>query len=379
MKALIVANLAGFASFLINDIKTLQDMGYKVSFVANANKLSWNDTKEKLDNLGVEFKQVDFESKNPFSNQNLKAYKQLKNILETEKYDLIHCHTPIAGLITRLAAVKCRRKGTCVIYTSHGFAFTADSSKKSWLIYRTMEDFGSRFCDAIITINKEDYNNAKKMHCKKVFYINGVGVDTEKYRDVDIKRSQYRKSIGVEDDQTMILSVGELSERKNHIVIIDALALLADKGDFVYVICGNGIDGGTGKLLQERAKEKSVNLLLLGFRFDIPEIIHCSDIGAIPSTREGLGLAGVQSLAAGVPLVGSGVQGILDYVIDGKTGYLCKPHDSKAFAKAILKLYKQNDLVKNKMAVNCKKMSKRFDKQVSVQQMRKIYLKMLNK
>jgi glycosyltransferase involved in cell wall biosynthesis len=155
------------------------------------------------------------------------------------------------------------------------------------------------FCDAIVTINKEDFLNAQKMFCKNVYRINGVGVDTAKYSNVTIDRSHYRKNIGVEDNQIMVLSVGELSARKNHVVIIDALADLANKEKYVYVICGNGINGGTGDLLKQRAEDRNVNLRLLGFRFDIPQMIHCSDIGAIPSVREGLGLAGIQSLAGG--------------------------------------------------------------------------------
>ena len=66
---------------------------------------------------------------------------------------------------------------------------------------------------------------------------------------------------------------------------------------------------------------------------DIPEITAISDIGVIPSIREGLGLAGVQSLAAGVPVIGSSVQGIKDYIVDGKDGYLCAPFDDTAFAE----------------------------------------------
>ena len=126
-KALIVANLAGFASFLINDIKLLQGMGYKVFYAANAKKLEWTKTKNTLKSLGVEIFQVDFDTKNPFNKQNLTAYVQISDLIKKNKFDLIHCHTPIAGLITRLAARKYRRKGMKVFYTTHGFAFTYKS------------------------------------------------------------------------------------------------------------------------------------------------------------------------------------------------------------------------------------------------------------
>ena len=180
-KALIVANLAGFASFLLNDFEILKKKGYQVSYAANANKIAWQGTKYKLEQKGVKFYQVDFDSKNPFSTQNIKAFKQLSELLKQSNYDLIHCHTPISGMLVRLAAVKYRKRGAKVIYTSHGFAFTSQSSDKKSQLFRICETFCSGLCDAIVTINHEDYENAKQMHCKKVYYIHGVGVDTKKY------------------------------------------------------------------------------------------------------------------------------------------------------------------------------------------------------
>lgn len=375
-RALVVANLAGFASFLLNDIKLLKSKGYIVDFAANAEKLKWDDTKAAIEELGVPFYQIDFDSKNPFSKQNVKAYSQIKKLIVNKSYTLIHCHTPISGLVTRLAARKERCKGTKVLYTTHGFAFTSNSSCKSWLIYNTFERIGSMFCDAMITINKEDYENAKKMCCKNVFYINGVGVDTKKYSDVSVDRVTYRASLGIEKDKIMILSVGELSERKNHQIIIKAIGQLKNKGNIVYAICGNGINGGTTNMLKQLAKEYDVDLRLLGFRYDIPEITACSDIGAIPSVREGLGLAGIQSLAAGIPVVGTDVQGIRDYIIPGKTGFLCKAFDEKGFGEAIDKLICMNSSVKGKTREICLKTAQQFDINVSQKQMENIYRKL---
>lgn len=374
--ALIVANLAGFVSFLLNDIKLLKEKGYNVVFAANTKILQWEDTKKALEQLSVPVVHIDFDSKNPFSRKNFKAFIQIKTLLKKEKYDLIHCHTPIAGLITRLAAYKYRKKGAVVIYTTHGFAFTSYSSAKEWFLYYSLENFSSRFCDAIITINKEDYGYAKKMNCKQVFYINGVGVDISKYCKINIDREKYRESIGVKQNKIMVLSVGELSERKNHQIIIKALAKIEDRDKYVYVICGNGINGGTGDMLRQLAIENKVNLILLGFRHDIPEITKCSDIGAIPSVREGLGLSGIQFLAAGIPVIGTNVQGIRDYIIDGKTGFLCKAFDENMFANAIRNLSNLNAEDKEKFRQNCMQMAQKFDIKVSYSQMKQIYSKL---
>lgn len=372
-KALLVANLGGFASFLLSDIDILRKRGYEIVYAANGSCLAWEDTKAELVKRNVKFVHVEFHSQKPMSKQNIQAFNKIRNLLKHDHFELIHCHTPIASLITRLAAVDCRRRGTRVLYTSHGLAFTERSSWKTRLVYRTMEDIGSRLCDGIITINRADYEQVKKMHCPKVFYIHGVGVDTACYRDISISRDAYRASINVQPHDIMVLSVGELSTRKNHQVIIEAISQVVNKQRYVYVICGNGINGGTGQKLLAMAKEKNVRLNLLGFRWDIPELTKCSDIGAIPSVREGLGLAGIQSLAAGVPLVGSNVQGICDYIEEGKTGFLCDPYDSKAFAASLEKIANLTKGERNAMERQCSEVSQKFDIEISKKERLEIY------
>ena len=168
---------------------------------------------------------------------------------------------------------------------------------------------------------------------------------------------------------------GELSERKNHQIIIEALSRIQNKGKYVYVICGSGINGGTCQYLKKLAEEKKVTLYLLGFRRDIPEITVCSDIGAIPSLREGLGFAGVQSLAAGIPVIGTDVQGIRDYILNDKTGYLCKKNDADAFAEAILLL--SDSSKREAMKNDCIKTAEKFDITASIEQRKKIYQEIL--
>mgnify|MGYP000044793524 FL=1 len=375
-KALIVANLIGFVGFLWNDIEVLKDLGYEVSFAANSEIIAGENHQEELEKKDIKFYQIGFSSKNPFAKENIEAYRTIERLLKKEKYDVVHCHTPIAGLITRMAVRKYRKKGTVVIYTTHGFSFTHLSSRKKWIAYYTLEKFGSLFTDVIITINNEDYEIAKSMFCKNVRMINGVGVDTEKYHAVDINVNEYKQKLGIPRDKIVVLSVGELSERKNHQIIIKALGEIKNKSDYCYVICGREVAGsGIVEKLKYLAQVCGVDLMLLGHRDDIPEIIHCSDIGAIPSVREGLGLAGIQSLSAGVPLVGTEVQGIKDYILSGKTGFLCDPYDVEGYKEAILKLSDKD--LRNNMKNDCIEMAKHFDVSVSHRQMRDIYTSVL--
>lgn len=377
-KALIVSALAGFiGSFLKSDIALLQSMGYEVHCAGNASNKNQEENEKSFRELGTIFHQIGFSSKSPFSKDSIAAFRELKQLLREEKFDVIHCHTPIAGAIARVAAIPYRKRGnTTVIYTSHGFYFHKGSDKKSWIVYYTIEKAMSALCDAIITINTEDYETAKRMWCKKVFHINGVGCDTKKYADVHVDRCAYRKTLGIEPDSIMILDIGELSQRKNHKVIIDALAKLDNK-NIVLVICGKAIAGsGTYESLKTAAKEGNVNVIFAGHRHDIPLLCQCADFGVLASTREGLGMSGIEMMSSGLPLVTSNVHGIKDYMSDGKTGFMCAPHDADAFAEAIEKLC--NPKIRNSFKENCAAAAARFDISVSSAQMKQIYSELLN-
>ena len=370
-KALLLANTGGFFSFLLSDIDLLTEKGYTVRVAANGRNHKWQDTSEALAKRSVELIQIDFEGRNPLSRANLTAYRQVKEILRRESFDLIHCHTPVVGLIARIAARKYRKQGTKVLYTTHGFAFTKHVSWKQRLIYRAIETLGSLMCDGMITINQEDYTSAKKMYCKNVFYIPGVGVNLKKYHDVQIDRENYRKSLGVEHDKIMVLAVGEICARKNHRIVVEALSRIVEKGRYVFVICGSGADSDEGQKLQKLAVERDVDLRLLGFRHDIPQVMHCSDIGIIPSVREGLGMSGIQSLCAEVPVIGSDVQGIRDYIVDGENGFLCAPYDAEAFAEKILQL--SSPELCRKLVENCYQSVQKFDLSISRKRREEIY------
>lgn len=356
-KVLIVASVISFIEwFNKENVEFLKnDMGCDVHIACNFDYMNDTDVErtkayiKKLQLLGIVLHNISFE-RSPFAKGNVKAYKELKNIIESSNFDLIHCHTPTVSMMTRLAAIGARKTGTVVMYTCHGFHFHNASSKKNWLIYYPVEMFLSRFCDYIVTINKEDFNRAKTFKCKNIRYIPSVGVDINKIKDLTVDKNQKKAEIGIPSDKLLVLSVGEMIERKNHEVIIRALAKLNDP-DIYYAIAGKGP-------LKEHLEALSAELgiadrvLFLGFRTDVYELYYAADISAFPSKIEGLGLAGVEAMAAGVPLVSSNVHGILDYVIDGKTGYAVPPSDVDGFAEAIERLANDPDL-REGMRENC--------------------------
>lgn len=376
-KALIVVSLAGFIrSFLNNDIKILQDKGYEIYCATNIDHPGSEGMLEYFKNNNIIFFNVPFSSNSPISKQTIQSYNVLKKILKNENFDLVHCHTPIVGVLTRILCRNIRKIGTKVIYTTHGFYFHDGSSKKTWTVFYTIEKLMSKYCDAIITINNEDFKNATTMHCKNVYKINGVGVDLKRFNEVSINRDEYRRKLGIKPDDIVVLSVGELSKRKNQKVVVEAIAKLNDP-NIVFLHCGNVMNSkGTKDHILQIAKQNNVRIKLMGLRNDIPYICRCADIGTISSTREGLGLAGIEMLASGLPVVASNTHGIKDYMQDGINGYLVNPYSSADFAVAIEKIIN----MKNREEIKkiCKESVQNFSKEISYNQLKSIYDEVLN-
>lgn len=372
-RALIAVNLIGFMWFLMDDIDILRSMGYDV-LVTGDNSFEESHTITEINRRGARFVHVPCRSKNPFGKENLQAFRQYRALIKENRFDAIICHTPIVGALVRIAAAFGKAK---VIYMSHGLSWASTTGIKSLVIFKPIELLGSVLSDGLITINEEDFRQLSKMLCKKVYKVDGVGFDQRKYASAIADRDAIRTELGVRPDEVVILSIGEISARKNHITVLKALGHLQDKERYRYIICGRE-HGGTilSDALQTEAQASGVRLTMLGFRQDIERIVHCADIGAIPSVREGLGMAGLQQLSAGVPLVGTDVQGIRSYIKEGETGFLVEdPYDVAGFAKAIKKL--DDEQLRKSMMNACVRMSKKFDSDIVLQQRAEIYKEIL--
>jgi len=307
----------------------------------------------------------------PLKWNNFFVYRKLKKLLELEKYNIVHCHTPTGGFLTRLAARKVRKNGTKVIYTAHGFHFYKGAPLINWLIFFPIEWVCSFFTDVLITINQEDYQFAKKyMRAKEIRYVPGVGIDLKKYQNVQIDRNLKRKEIGIPEDAIAVLSVGELNENKNHRAIVEAIAKLK-RNDVYYVICGVGAQK---EKLEQLAKKLGIEkqLILLGYRGDVAEINQCCDIFAFPSKREGLSLSLMEAMIAELPCVVSDIRGNVDLIENGKGGFLCSLHNLNEFAEKIDYLSQNLEISKKIGQENIEKI-KNFSLDTVMQQMIGIY------
>ena len=309
-KVLLVTTVSGFIpQFEMNNVKILQNMGAEIHYAANYDMPSYGTDNHRLDGTEIIRHQVDFE-RSPFNKKNLKAYRQLKRLMEQEHFDLVHCHTPMGAVLARIVAHQTRTSP--VIYTAHGFHFYKGAPLKNWLFFYPVEKYLSRYTDEQICINREDYQLAiNKFHARNVDYVTGVGIDLKNVIHLSKQeKEKKRQEFGVGPEKIVILSVGELIRRKNHETILKSLAKLKNT-DIVYLICGHG---ELQNYLIDLAKQLGLQdqVQFLGYRSDIYEIYAMADLFVFPSYQEGLPRAMMEAMASGLPVVCSDIRGNSD-------------------------------------------------------------------
>ena len=252
--------------------------------------------------------------RNPFDPKNLKALRQLRAIIRAGDYDVVHGHTPVGGLLTRLAARGARKNGTRVFYTAHGFHFYKGASLLNWLIFFPIEWVLSFFTDTLITINREDYDRARRLlHARSTAYIHGVGCETEKYYALSgAERDEARRQLGLSPDDQVLVYVAEQNANKNQSLLIRAVKALSAQFPRL-------------RLLYERlAKELDAPVVFLGERDDIPQILSVCDLYTASSLREGLPRNVMEAMASGLPVIAVENRGHRALVREGETGYLVR-------------------------------------------------------
>ena len=360
-KALIVATIGGFLPVSeINNARLLQELGYEVHYAANMHNRIYEFDEQKLIGEGFILHHVDF-SKNPFNFVRLaQSIQKVKEIIKEQQIEVVHCHTPVGGVVGRLAPFFMKRNRPKVIYTAHGFHFYKGAPLLNWLLYYPVEYLLSKITDCIVTINHEDYECAQKMCANKVTYIPGVGIDLERFCPGEKH----------EKNGFSIISIGELNKNKNHETIIKAIAKLQDK-DIIYEIYGNGPGrDDLQKMINEYHLEKQI--FLKGFEIDIENKLVDADCCIFPSIREGLGLAALEALACGIPLITSDNRGTREYMQHNINGIVCDPLDIDAFASAIVQI-KENRARAEQMAEVGLETVQAFSVEQSTKIMRALY------
>lgn len=313
-------------------------------------------------------------SRSPKSKDNIKAYKQLKKIIDEGQYDVIHCNTPMGGIVTRLAARKARKNGTKVFYTAHGFHFYKSAPKKNWIVFYPIEKFfANHYTDKLITITNEDYDLANEKFKCQIERIHGVGVDEKRYFSIsEEEKKKFRLEMGYNENQKLILCIGELLPNKNQQMAIRMMPEILKKyPDAMLLIAGNGPEkNNLDNLIAELGLKNNVKLL--GYVTNLEDYQHIADMCVSCSKREGLPLNIVEAMMSGTPVVATYNRGHRELIIDEQNGYLVSINDNSSMIEKVLTLLDDINIYKS-TSKNAILKGNEYSKTAVIEDLRKVY------
>ena len=371
--------------YILNIAKRVNNFSYASMMAAKecgiefhiAGNWSYESDEERMadeEKYAIKIYQIDF-IRTPYHPGNRKAYAQLKEIVKREQFDIIHCNTPIGGILGRMAAKK--YKVPNVIYQVHGFHFYKGAPLLNHLIYYPIEKYFAKNTDVLVTINHEDFELAKsKMKLRKggkVCYVPGVGIDTEQYNYDITVRNEKRAELGLSEKDVALISMGDLIERKNYDTAIKAVAN-AGNNNLHYYICGKGNEEDNLKALADKLNI-SDRIHFLGFRSDIKELLAASDIFLFTTKQEGLPRSMMEAMASGLPCIASKIRGNTDLLEETGGGFLCGMTDVTDYAEK-LDLLAENVSLRTDMGKNNLQTINQFSVQTVIDGMKNIYLEM---
>jgi len=378
---LILATTSDFLwKFERENVQILQQMGYTVHYAANLNEPAYLRDREKFREIGVMAHHIEI-ARSPFLvRDNTRALSQLIRIMRRYGIRTLHCHTPVGGVLGRLAGRILTGHDPVILYTAHGFHFYHGAPLINRSIYYRVEKLLARYTDILILINGEDCQNARQFRLKKggsIYRIPGIGLDRERFHPLSPdERIQMRHTLGIGEGDFFLLSVGELNDNKNHRIVLDALEQMRreEPGRFNirYGICG---DGFLRDRLADQIRQSGLEdtVALYGHRTDIPQLLGCADASVFPSKREGLGMAGLESLAVGTPVIASDNRGTREYMAHGENGFIFSFRDTGGLIHAIRTMRAMSLEERNAMSARCRACVEPFDKKHTAALMRQIY------
>lgn len=279
---------------------------------------------------------------NPF--KHLVSLLRLIRLFRSQRFDVLHVHTPIAALLGRIAA---RVAGMpIVVYTAHGFYFHDDMRPLPKAVFVFLERIGSRFTDLMFTQSAEDAATAVRLGFlppSRVIAI-GNGVDPARFMPGDTAtRAAVRASLGVAPQGVAIGMIGRMvSEKGYREFFAAARRMAATRRDVWFIAVGDRLPsdhaGAVDAELESARVALGDRLVLTGLREDIPAILGALDVFTLPSYREGMPRTIIEAMMMALPVVATDIRGSREEVVDGTTGVLVPVRDEASLAAALEKL-----------------------------------------
>ena len=360
-KILFLSNTANFSKFNRPFMRWFTEQGWQVDYCSAGEEKVFDCVNQYSISI----------ARSPFSLKNIKAYKELKKILEENHYEILHCHTPMGGVIGRLAAKELWREGKIkVIYTAHGFHFYKGAPLLNWILYYSMEKWLCHYEDTLVTINNEDFERTKKWG--RTYKIDGVGVNLSRFHPCSKEEKfSFRKEFGFSANDFIITVVAECNKNKNQIMLVRNIDKLKTFIPNLKVLL---IGKETLPIVRKYVTENLLfdTVQFLGYRNDVEKLTMISDIAFSSSLREGLPVNIIEAMACGIPVVCSDNRGHRSLIKDGESGYIFSLNSDKEMVDAIRKLSEQPALREQFGKINLEE-SKKYSVDIAITNMATIY------
>lgn len=319
-------------NFHIPYMEYFQKQGYKVYAISNV-----DEDRELLMNLGIQCIDIPF-SRNPFSLKNIAAYRELKVLFNKKQFELVHVHSPISALLTRLVY---RKYDKPIVYTAHGFHFFRGAPKQNWFIYYPLERIAARWTDHLFVMNTEDYNNAQKfIAADRLSLVHGVGVE---FINQPMDLDELKNSLNLSEEAVVVSYVAELNANKNHHYLLRNWETIKKQcPETVLLIIGAG---ELNEELREYVKAHQLeDVQFLGHRRDVEHLLQLAHINTLLSYREGLPKSTMESMCKGIPNIVTDTRGLRDLIKDGHTGYVIPQNNDAILVDKFVHLIQSAEL-----------------------------------
>ena len=318
-------------SFLLPHANHFRALGWTVDGMANG-ITSDEEVRDAFDEVW----DVDW-SRNPLSPANFfRAPTVVLEAMKRRRYDIVHVHTPVAGLVCRYALR--REKAAIRIYTAHGFHFHAHGVGWKNQLFISLERLAGKWTDCLVVINKEDEATARKRRIvpdDQIVYMPGIGIKRSAYQPgiAEVKAAaQLRAQLDIPQACPLVLMIAEFIPRKRHVDAIRAFSQIKHREAHLLLAGDGDLQHEIEQLVRQHNLDSRVHFV--GFRRDIPTLLRAATVNILPSEQEGLPKSIMEAMCMGVPVIGADIRGTRDLLGDG-AGILVPLGDSKRLAELI--------------------------------------------
>lgn len=288
--------------------------------------------------------------------QDIISLLKLVKLFRRLRFDIVHAHTPKAGLLGMIAAGLAGVKNR--VYTCHGLPMETEHGLKR-LVLRICEKTTFNFATKALVVSHSLLQKVREYGIDKddkaTVLLDGTacGIDLDRFTKKEklLKEAEMlRKELGVDHNDILIGFIGRLVPDKGIGVLLDAFSNLCRSYDNIRLIVIGDYEPHRGKLTDQQIQllRSGNKIVHVNFTYEIEKYYAAMDILALPTKREGFPYTLLEAAAMELPVVATKVTGCIDAVIDGQTGVLVKPGDVQALSDAINKLI-ENPLLRSQM------------------------------